>query len=117
MRAAATLVSAPGIDRLRQLPPGRRVTVSREGDAIPPGFARSPFTLPLTARTVYRECRATDSLVLSVFDDRVVVRRERYHPQRHPLRHLLFDRFAVFLVVAVAWLLARRRRRVNDTRR
>ena len=110
MRAATTLVSAAGLDRARRLPPGRRVTLSREGDAIPPGFARSPFSLPWTARTVYRECRATDSLVLSAFEDRVVVRRERYHPQCHSLRHLLFDRFAVFVVVVVAWLLASRRR-------
>ncbi|MFD1515569.1 hypothetical protein [Halomarina rubra] len=116
MRGAQPLVSAAALDRVRVLPPGRRVTMSREGDVLPPGFAHSPFSIPWTARRVYREVSATDALVLAVFEDRVVVRRERFHPMAHPLRHLLFDRFAVVVVFLVAWLVASRRRG-NDPRR
>ena len=116
MRAAPSFVSSAELERVRGLPPGRRVTVSREGDAVPAGFAHTRVGVPWTSRTVYRECRARDPLVLAVFDDRVVVRHERFHPTSHPLRHLLFDRFAVVAVFVVAWVLASRRRG-NDPRR
>jgi len=110
MRAAAPVVSMNELDRLRDLPVGRRVTVAREGDAIPPGFVPARVSLPWTARRVYREARATDPVVMAVFEDRVVLRRERFHPHQHPFYHLLYDRFVLLGVLVAAWVVARRRR-------
>jgi hypothetical protein len=116
MRAASPVVSSAELDRLRDLPVGRRVTVTREGDAIPTGFLPAKVSLPWTARRVYREEYPTDPMVMAVFEDRVVLRRERFHPHAHPLYHLLYDRFVLLGVLVVAWLVARRKRG-NDPRR
>ncbi|MWG35675.1 hypothetical protein [Halomarina oriensis] len=118
MRAASPVVSPAELDRLRELPVGRRVTVTREGDGIPPEFVPAKWSLPWTARRVYREPYPTDPVVMAVFEEVVVLRRERFHPHAHPLYHLLYDRFVLLGVLVVAWLVARRRRkRGNDPRR
>jgi hypothetical protein len=82
----------PYLRRARGGDYGETVTVPKDAVAgVPMGFEESTLSLPLGAERVYRDVNAVDSLLLREFDDRYVLRLDRYNPEYYPGRHAAFD--------------------------
>lgn len=86
------MVSDYDLRRVRRLAHGETLTLPRQAWVrVPPGFRRSRLSARPRVEGVYREDRPTGPVVLRVESDRVVARRDRYHPGYHPVKHALRD--------------------------
>lgn len=80
------VVRARGLDR------GDGLTLARQSWVrVPPGFEATRLSLRPGVEAVYREDRPTGPLRIRRFADRVTIRRERYHPGYHPVKHFVYD--------------------------
>lgn len=72
---------------------GRKVKVPKAtAGPIPPQFTESVISLPLGARKVYRDQRATNSLQIREYSNYYTVQLDRHNPDKgNAVKHALTD--------------------------
>jgi hypothetical protein len=81
-----TEIDRSTVERVRRREYGDTLRIERDGRIqidTRRVFETSSFpeSLPMGARTVYREDRPTDSVQIRVYDDRVTLQLDRYNPK------------------------------------